>query len=42
MSYFTTDTYIMKREIINFSNKLSSDIPKKKDSNLLIVLPSRL
>jgi len=28
MSYFTTDTYTMKREIVNFSNKLSHDLPK--------------
>ncbi len=32
MSNFTTNTYTMKREILNFSNKLSKDLtrPKKK------------
>ncbi len=28
MSYFTTDLYETKREIVNFSNKLSADLDK--------------
>lgn len=30
MSYFTTNTYQTKREIINFSNKISSSLPKPR------------
>ena len=30
MAYFTTNTYIMKREIITFSNKLSNRLPKSE------------
>jgi hypothetical protein len=30
MSYSTTDTYQMKREILNFSNKISRELSKPK------------
>jgi hypothetical protein len=28
MSNFTTNTYTLKREILNFSNKISKELPK--------------
>ncbi len=36
MSYSTTDTYQMKREILNSSNKISRKLSKPKNIDLVL------